>query len=40
MRNFSFGDEGYVECDAVLLDETCPVSEVVPFYLQALKLQE
>jgi len=21
MRSFSFGDEGYVECDAVLLDE-------------------
>lgn len=40
MKSFNFGDAGYVECDAVLLDETWPVSEVVPFYLQDLKLQE
>jgi len=38
--SFSFGDAGYAECDAVLLDDTCPVSEVVSFYLQGLKLQE
>jgi hypothetical protein len=31
MRCFSFGDAGYVECDAVLLDEFFPLSGVMPF---------
>jgi len=33
MRSFSFGDAGYVECDAVLLGESFPLSGVVPFFI-------
>ena len=29
-----------MECDDVLLDESCPVSGVVPLYRQDLKVQE
>jgi hypothetical protein len=42
MRSLSFEGSGYVESDAVLLDEYLPVfgRTVVPFYLQALEVQE
>jgi hypothetical protein len=38
--SFGFGDAGYVECDAVLLDDSCPLPGEVPFHLQGLRVQE